>query len=123
MIQGDRGHQQCAEDTAPRNVKAEGRRHVHEQHRGQQLQISHIAMIGDDHLRDEAGDAEQQRIEQCRSADGETQGFAHGRKVGRDVDGVGNHQQQDERIEHERRKLALDVAGQPTARAASRCRR
>lgn len=73
-------------------------------------------MIGDDHLRDETGDAEQQRIEQCRSADGETQGFAHGREVGRDVDSVGNHQQQDERIEHERRKLALDVAGKPTAR-------
>ncbi len=105
----------AVEHRAPGHMHHQGHGDIGEQGNGQPLQHRDVARVAGEHLQQGRHDAEQDHIEQGRSADHQLQGGAHGAQVRAEVDDVGHYQQGDQGIEHRHRVVLLEVAGDAPA--------
>ena len=115
-IEIDARKQRCARDLAPWNLHAECSGDIEQQYQSQKLQITSVAMVGNEHLRNQARDAEQDRERKRGASCDQAKSLAHRCKIGCDIDGIGHEQRCYEQIESRRRQHPCDIIGKPVPR-------
>ncbi len=99
--------------STPGDVNREQHRRVGQQRECQPLQEGDVTVIGDEHLQQQRSDHEEHRHQMTIEAGDELRDFPHGRDVGRDIEGIGDQQQQHDALEHDRGERGLDIGGKP----------
>ncbi len=119
----------AGERLAPRYGDREHHGDVRQQRERQPLEVADVALVGQEHLQQQAGDAEDDRMAVLGAADDELQRVAHRCDVCGHVDRIGDHQHRDDRVEDRPRKVAdgcsprgRDRSPDPSARSPSECR-
>jgi hypothetical protein len=92
---------------------------VGKQNERQPFENADVAFVFEKHLREHRNDAEQEHVDDRRPADQQFDGIAHRAQVRRDVDGVCDEKQGNERPDDRRRIVSADVAGDAMASDAT----
>jgi hypothetical protein len=87
------GNHQVMQHLRPLHLHQEHGDHVGKQEERQPFQDGRQLAVGHKHLQQHGDDTEGHRMEMVAAAHHQLQRLAHGGDVGRDVDGVGDHQQ------------------------------
>ena len=110
-LRPDRGQQR----RAPGNFHGEGGRDIGEQRERHEFQHRRIAAIRHEDLQQGRGGGENQRMFVIEPADHQRQRFPHRGDVGRDVEGVGGDQKENQRQHQPARRELHDVGGEALA--------
>ena len=116
-------HQRAHRHRVPVDLHREHHADIGKQREGQPFQEADIAVVGNEHDRQQREDREAGRIKVgVARADHQPGGRPHGGEVGAEIDGVGDEQQQDQDGHHAVREHLHHVAGETAAGDAADAR-
>ena len=114
------GYEDPGQRFAPGYLAHEQSCNVGKQNESQPFQDSLVEIVAHENDRDDRHHGKCHGVKRRRAADKKLEGFAHGAQIGADIDGVGEEEQNCDRIEQPRRLCFAQIASQTVAGRSGR---